>query len=281
MTIAEQIRKGYDAMSAVDHRISDIILEVPEEVVNMTTGHLAARAGVSEGSVINYANKLGLRGFSALKIQLARELESFAGFSFGSVLPKDSPSMALRKVCGNAVESFQQTSRSLRDEDLKAVADALMSARCIDIYGAGDSALLAQDAYFQLMRIGIPAYAVTDYLSLSLSASHLCNECVAMAFSHTGQTIEVIDAMTVAKKQGAKTICITSYPDSLLASICDISLVVYSSEAEQHQEAAVSRMAQLMVLVGICSYISAQLGAESVEQNDLVHQHLLRHRYQK
>lgn len=281
MTLLEQIRKGYDHWSAVDLRISNIILDCPEDVVNMTTTHLAAQAGVSEGSIINYANKLGLKGFSALKIQLARELESFAGFSFGSVFAKDSPSMALRKVCGNAVESFQQTSRSLRDEDLKAVANALMSARCIDIYGAGDSALLAQDAYFQLMRIGIPAYAVTDYLSLSISASHLCEECVALAFSHTGQTIEIIDAMTVAKRQGAKTICITSYPDSLLASICDIALVVYSSEAEQHQEAAVSRMAQLLVLVGICTYISAQREVQSVEENELVHQHLARHRYQR
>jgi DNA-binding MurR/RpiR family transcriptional regulator len=281
MTLLEQIRKGYENMSPVDRRISNLIMDMPEEVVNMTTGYLAARGGVSEGSVINYANKLGLRGFSALKIQLARELESFAGFSFGSVLPKDSPSVALKKVSGNAVEAFQQTSRSLRNEDLKAAADALMSARCIDIYGAGDSALLAQNAYFQLMRIGIPAYAVTDYLTLSLSASHLCNECVAMAFSHSGQTIEVIDAMTVAKQQGAKTICITSYPDSLLAGICDISLVTYTNEAEQRQEAVISHMAQFLVLSSLCSYISAQLGAESMEQNELVHQHLSRHRYQR
>ena len=281
MTILEQIRKGYETMSAVDRRISDIIREEPDEVVNMTTAHLAARAGVSEGSVINYANKLGVRGFSALKIHLARETEAFAGFSFGSVLPKDSPSMALRKISGNAVEAFQQTSRSLQNEDLQAVADCLMAARRIDIYGAGDSALMAQDAYFQLMRIGLPAYAVTDYLTLSISASQLDSDCVALAFSHTGQTIEIIDAMTVAKKQRAKTICITSYPDSLLAGLCDTALVTYSHEAEQHQEAAVSRMAQLLVLVGLCSYISAQRGSKSVEQSDLVHQHLSRHRYQR
>lgn len=281
MTILEQIRTGYRSMSAVDCRISDIILEAPEEVVNMTTAHLASRAGVSEGSVINYANKLGVRGFSALKICLARETESFAGFSFGSVLPKDSPSIALRKISGSAVESFLQTSRSLRNEELQAVADCLMAARRIDIYGAGNSALMAQDAYFQLMRIGLPAYAVTDYLSLSLAASQLDEECVALAFSHTGQTIEVIDAMTVAKKRGAKTICITSYPDSLLAGLCDIALITYSHEAEQHQEAAVSRMAQLLVTVSLCAYLSAQLGTKSVEQSDLVHQHLSRHRYQR
>lgn len=281
MTILEQIRTTYPSMSPVDRRISDIILELPEEVVNMTTAHLAARAGVSEGSVINYANRLGVRGFSAMKIALAKESESFTGFSFGSVLPRDNPSMALRKICGSAVESFQQTSRILRDDELQAAADALMHARRIDIYGAGNSALMAQDAYYQLMRLGLPAYAVTDYLSLSFAASQLDGDCVALAFSHTGRTIEVIDAMTVAKRQGARTICVTSYPDSLLAGLCDVSLVTYSHEAEQHQEAAVSRMAQLLVTVSLCAYLSAQLGTKSVEQSDLVHQHLSRHRYQR
>lgn len=281
MTILEKIRRDYASMSAVDHRISDIVMEAPEEVVNMTTAHLAARANVSEGSVINYANHLGVHGFSALKIRLARELESFSGFAFGSVLPKDTPSMALKKVSGNAVEAFQQTCRSLPDQDLRTVAEALMSAKRIDIYGAGNSALMAQDAYFQFMRIGLPAYAVTDYLTLSVSASHLEPDCVALAFSHTGQTVEIIDAMTVAKRQGAKTICVTSYPDSLLAGLCDTALITYSHEAEQHQEAAVSRMTQLLILVGICAYISAQRGAEVMERNDLVHQHLARHRYQR
>lgn len=281
MTITEKIRRGYDTMSPVDRRISNVILELPEAVVNMTTAHLAWKAGVSEGSVINYANRLGERGFSALKIRLAREMESFVGFSFGSVLPGDTPAIALRKISGNAVEAFQQTGRGLRDEDLEAAVQALMSAQCIDIYGAGDSALLAQEAYFQMMRIGLPAYAVTDYLSFSISASHLHAGCVALAFSHTGQTVEIVDAMTVARQQGAKTVCITSYPDSLLADICDTALVTYSHEAAEHQEAMVSRMTQLLVLSGITACISARLGAKAVEENDLVHRHLSRHRYQR
>ena len=266
-------------MSAVEKRIADIILEDPAGATNMTIAHLAARAQVSEGSIINFSTRLGVRGFSALKIRLARESESFVDFSFGSVSAQDSPWSALQKVAGNAVDAFQQTSRRLDAKDLQAAADQLMAARWIDIYGAGDSALMAQDAYFHFMRIGLPAYAVTDYLTFQIAASQLDEGCVALALSHSGQTVEIVDAMDIARRQKARTICITSYGDSALARLCGTVLVTSSREAELHEEAAVSRLAQLLVLDSLCSYISAQRGPETVERMDQVNAQLSRHRY--
>ena len=279
MTLIGRIKKEYPGMSAVEKRIADIILEDPAGATNMTIAHLAARARVSEGSIINFSTRMGVRGFSALKIRLARESESFVDFSFGSVSAQDSPWSALQKVAGNAVDAFQQTSRRLDAKDLQAAADQLMAARRIDIYGAGDSALMAQDAYFHFMRIGLPAYAVTDYLTFQIAASQLDEGCVALALSHSGQTVEIVDAMDIARRQKAKTICITSYGDSALARLCGTVLVTSSSEAELHEEAAVSRLAQLLVLDSLCSYISAQRGPETVERMDQVNAQLSRHRY--
>lgn len=279
MTLISRIQKEYPRMSAVEKRIADIILEDPVRVTNMTIAHLAARAQVSEGSIINFSTRMGTRGFSALKICLARESESFVDFSFGSVSAQNSPWTALQKVAGNAVDAFQRTSRTLDAKDLQNAANQLMAARRIDIYGAGDSALMAQDAYFHFMRIGLPAYAVTDYLTFQIAASQLDEGCVALALSHSGQTMEIVDAMDIARRQKAKTICITSYGDSALARLCGTVLVTSSSEAELHEEAAVSRLAHLLVLDSLCSYISAQRGPETVERMDRVNAQLSRHRY--
>ena len=279
MTLISRIQKEYPRMSAVEKRIADIILEDPVRVTNMTIAHLAARARVSEGSIINFSTRLGVRGFSALKIGLARESETFVDFSFGSVSAQDSPWTALQKVAGNAIDAFQRTSRTLDAKDLQDAANQLMAARRIDIYGAGDSALMAQDTYFHFMRIGLPAYAVTDYLPLQIAASQLDEGCVALALSHSGQTMEIVDAMDIARRQKARTICITSYRDSALARLCGTVLVTSSSEAELHEEAAVSRLAHLLVLDSLCSYISAQRGPETVERMDQVNAQLSRHRY--
>lgn len=281
MAVIDDIRKRYPEMSAVERRIADVILADPQRVTNMTISHLAARARVSEGSVVNFADRTGLRGFSGLKLSLAREMHTVSDLSFGSVDRRDTPRTALQKVTGNAVDAFRKTCRALREEDLQVAADHLMAARRIDIYGAGDSALLTQDAYYHFMRIGLPAYAVTDYLTCGIAAAQLDGDCVALAISHSGQTVAVTDAVELAKSQGAATICITSFADSALARLCDIALLTRSSEAEQHREAAVSRLAHLLVLDSLCAYIGAQRGPEMVERTDRVELLLARHRYQR
>ena len=281
MTILEQLKSGYHAMTMVDRRIADVILEDPMEAANMPISRMAEKAGVSEGSVVNFSNHMGFKGFGALKIGIAREADVFRGFSFGSVTEKDSPAAALRKVAGNAVDAFQKTSQMLQNEELLAAAKALQSARRIDIYGAGDSALMAQDAYFHFMRAGLPAYAVTDYLTFSIAAGQLDENCVALAISHSGQTMEIVDAMRIARRHGARTICITSRLDSALRELCDTALVTFSSESERYQDAGISRLVHLLVIDALCAYIGAQQGAEMVERMDEVSLHLSRHRYQR
>lgn len=281
MAILEKIHHEYGRMSAVERRIADIIMDEPHQLPRMSIAQLAERADVSEGSIINFSNKLGVRGFRGLKIELARATDTRTPFSFGSVTGKDSPWAALRKVTGNAVEAFQKTCQSISEEDLQQVAELLLSARRIDIYGAGDSGLIAQDAYIHFMRAGFPAYAVTDYLTIALSAGQLDESCVAIAISHTGQTTEIVDAMRIARRHGARTVCISSSLVSELRDVCDLTLVTYATELERQQDAGISRLAHMVVLDSLCAYMSAQRGTAAMERLEEVHQHLSRHRYQR
>ena len=279
MAILEKIRREYRTLSAVECRIADTVMEEAAEIPHMSIAQMAELAHVAEGSIINFSKRLGLRGFRDLKIQLARETNE--RFSFGSVTERDTAWTALRKVTGNAVEAFQKTCQSIREEDMQAAAELLMGAERIEIYGAGDSALMAQDAYFHFMRSGFPAYAVTDYLTIGLSAGQLDEHCVAIAISHTGQTTEIVDAMRTARRKRAGTICITSSMESELRDVCGVTLVTYASELEREQDAGISRLAHMVVLDALCAYISTQRGPEALERQDEAHRHLSRYRYQR
>lgn len=281
MALIEKIYGEYERMSPVERRIADVIMEMPDQLPRMSIAQLAEAADVSEGSIINFSHRLGVRGFRVLKIELARETDRRTALSFGSVTAKDTPWSALRKVSGNAVEAFQKTCQSICEEDLQAVAEVLMSAKRIDIYGAGDSGLMAQDAYLHFMRSGFPAYAVTDYLTIAISASQLDEQCVAIAISHTGQTEEIVDAMRIARQRGAKTICITSSQVSELGDVCDMTLITYATELERYQDAGISRLVHMVVLDSLCAYMSAQKGTVAMECLDEVRRHLARHRYQR
>lgn len=275
--VMERIQQNYDRMSAVEKRIAHVILTDPVGVTNSTLAHLAARAGVSEGSVVNFATRLGAGGFSALKIALARETHT--GFAFGDVTEEDTPLAALRKTAETSADALRRTAGAIDGGALAKAAELLASARRIDIFGAGGSALIAQDAYLHFMRAGFPAYAVTDYLSFSVVAAQLDGECAALAVSHSGQTAEIVDAMEIARRQGAGTICVTSYANSRLGRLCGVTLATASSEAERHQEAVAARMTHLLVLDALCAYLGARQGSRTVEREDAVEQYLARRRY--
>lgn len=53
------LRQRLDAMTIVERKIAQCILEAPEAVVDETITHLAQRVGISAGSVANFAVSMG------------------------------------------------------------------------------------------------------------------------------------------------------------------------------------------------------------------------------
>ena len=252
------IKRHYASLSDVERRIADYILENPQKVINMTTNTLSAEVGVSEGSIINFSNRIGFEGFTKMKINIAQNLTEINHLMFDDITPEDNPKAALHKVMSNAIAAFQSTYDIISSEDLMKTIEILMNAKKIEIYGVASSSTVAQDAYFRFMQVGLPAYAVTDALICSISASMLDGECAVVGISHSGRTVETLKAIEIAKSRKAKTIGITSYSRSPLAQLCDVSIIIASKEAEENKEAVVSRLTQLMVLDSICSLISCR-----------------------
>ena len=60
--IYAQIAKNYDAMSKTHKKIADYILKNPVAASFFTVAKLASQAGVSEASIIRFANFLGFTG---------------------------------------------------------------------------------------------------------------------------------------------------------------------------------------------------------------------------
>ncbi len=250
-----EIEKAYPSMSDTEKKLADFIRANAAPVVNMTVHQIAAQTGVSDGSVIRFSNQLGFSGFTALKISIAKNLKNRDEVVYGSLTRADSPRAALEKTFENAVGALRRTCEILGAEELEQAAKLLQSASRIEFYGVGSSSMVAADAYYRFMRIGLPAYAVTDSHICAISASMLTPDCVAVGISHSGRTIETLRALELAKERGARTLCLTSYVRSPIAQLCDVSLVVASNETEHFREAVASRLAQLAVLDALCGYI--------------------------
>lgn len=266
-----KIQKELLSMSEVERKIGNYILDNPQKAVNLTMRVLAKEAGVSEGSIINFANRLGFDGYTKLKINIAQGLSSHNSLIFDNVGEEDTPKEAMRKMIDNAISSFQATYEINDNHDFRAAVDLITSAkRRIELYGVASSSMVAQDAAYRLMKIGLPAVAVTDALICPVSAAMLDEDCLAIAISYTGRTQDIVKAMKIAKKQKAKTLCVTSFAGSPLASTCDLSLIVASKEAEIQGEATAARLTQLLLLDSICAFISFQRRDFTLEKRFLI-----------
>jgi len=165
------IRKRLSSMSEASRRIGAFILNDPQKVTTMTLKELSAELSVSEGSIVNFSTKLGYDGYTALKLAVARSFAQGESLLYESAVPEDTAGDVMRKVRDNTVDALRATAKSVTEEEFVRAAEILMDTKKrIEVYGIGSSAMIAEDAAFRLMKLGLPAAVIRDSYIGSVSA---------------------------------------------------------------------------------------------------------------
>ncbi len=268
------IKSLYNSFSKSEKKIADFIMDNTSAVINMNVGELSKKINVAQSSIIRFCQNIGLLGFSALKINLAKNYTQSKQYILDEIVLEtdiNNPKLIMSKVFSSLARSLEETTEIISNETLEKTVDLLCSAKKIVFFGVGTSATIASDTYYRFMRIGLPAYDATDPHIMLLSASMLDKDCVAFGLSHTGRTIETIRAMKIAKENGAKTICITSYGKSPITKICDLPIITSSSENKLMHEAITSRIIHIALLDSIYTCISLRKYDEVKEKTENMH----------
>jgi fructoselysine-6-P-deglycase FrlB-like protein len=71
---------------------------------------------------------------------------------------------------------------------------------------------------------------------------------VAVGLSHTGTTVDTIDALREARRNGATTVAVTNFPWSPITEAADFVLLTAARETAFRSGAMTSRIAQLTVV---------------------------------
>jgi len=243
-----KLRKMFAALRPAEKRVASYILKNAGHVIYQSITELSASSGASDATVIRLCNRLGYSGYQELKIALARELVSPSKNIHEDISPNDDLATAVRKAFQANAQAINDTLDLLNMESLAKAVDAVAAARQVYLYGVGTSALAAQDAYYKLVRVGIPANFFADPHMQAISTVLIGKEDVAIGFSHSGSTKDVVDALSLAKAQGARIICITNRSRSPAAKLADILLLTASEETPFGSGGMPSMMAQLSVV---------------------------------
>ena len=255
----QAIKQHYSQLTPVEKRIADYILTHAEDVMLMSIGELTAAVGVVKSAVVRCCKSLGYHGYAQFKLALAAEIAKNKQLNYAPyIYPEDNVDTILDKVFAANVKALHDTAEFTDRESFHQAVEILQNARHIYVYGIGTSSGTVLALQYRLMQLGYAAFAFTDPPSMKVSTMNLGPSDVAIGVSHSGRTIATLDALKLSRDAGAKTVCITSYPQSPIAQACDISLDVYSDEIMYPVEAMSAIIAQMSLIFAITVALSAK-----------------------
>lgn len=242
-------------MGRVERTIADKIIAEPDAIISGTLAELANSLHVSQGSIINFSRKFSGGGFPTLKEHIRQSLENADDTPFSSVDNHESVKHAMELKIRENLTAFQNTLSLNDDAALTNAVNKILSAKKIEIFGIFNSGIVARSFCYQLIQLGIPATFVSDSLMCAVSASMLDENSLVIAISDSGATREILDAVTIARKNRVAAICLTTNRHSPLARMCDDVLITASSGMNISERSEEVRLSQYLIVDTICSYI--------------------------
>ena len=250
MTCLVKMRVVRNELSANEKKIADFILRNSALIRNYSSQNLAASVGVSQSSIVKFAQKLNYRGFTDLKLAIHEaviiengELSADAGLS----VQRRSASIATQ-LYNIKNEALLITMELNEESRLLAAVEQLENSRRIQILGMGSGSLVADNFASKLIQLGKSVNAEKDsYIRISNMATLGKGDAV-LVISLLGQSTQLVQIIRQAKNAGVTIISLTNYTSNPIRSLADIPLFSVSREGAFEVPQVISSTSQQHVV---------------------------------
>ncbi|GAB0112611.1 MurR/RpiR family transcriptional regulator [Acidisoma sp. C75] len=258
--ILEVVRVSRADLRKSERKIADALLENPHRFLNATVSETAAIAEVSQPTVIRFCAAIGCDGFQGFKIRLAQSLALGTPATQSAITDEDEPAEVAAKIFDYTISSLDWARRKLAIEQINAAVELILKARCLEIFGFGASAIVAEDLQQKFPLLGIPCNATTDSHQQLMAASMMKPGDVAVAISNTGSTLAIVELARLAREQGARVIAITGHDQTALSDYSDVVVRVETLDNTDLFTPTISRIAALVVVDILSTLVARRLG---------------------
>jgi RpiR family carbohydrate utilization transcriptional regulator len=262
-----RIGEGYSSLRKSEQKIADYLRRNSDRRLDLSITELAQRLNVSEATVSRFCRTLGYRGFQDLKLSLATDLsapEEFRNIPV-DIVETDPPTVVGKKLSDTLSNAIVETQRGLDMDRVGAAVDEIARAKRVELYGVGGAYAVAIEANHLFQKAGINCVAYSDGYMQTVTASMLSEGCVAVGLSHTGLSMDVVNALKIASERGAVTIGMTSSSESPLAQVSTICLCTppRSRDIPLYGDFMEARVSQLYIIDLLYLGIIFKLGESS------------------
>ena len=265
-TLLQRVAQAREGAPSTRRAILDLILEDPDRVLEESFEQLAERSRSSVPTIMRTCRDLGFAGLREFKLALAQALAVAGSALHRRVNIEDAAAEVVGKIARSAAASVSGVRGQLDMAVLDAAVGAIAAAPHIDLYGAGATSwFMANDLQARLFRLGLSANAWSDYHLQQVAGAAQRSGGGVIAMSHVGGMPSLLDAVDIARGQGAKVIALTR-PGTALAARADFLLGLSVPDDAVMHVGIDAYLTHLTVIEILTVLVAQRLGGKAVDR---------------
>ncbi|MHC1682842.1 MAG: MurR/RpiR family transcriptional regulator [Clostridiaceae bacterium] len=250
------IQAKFSRLSKGQKLIAEYILKHYDKAAFMTAAKLGTSVGVSESTVVRFANELGFSGYPKLQKALQELIKNKLTTVQRIELSNNFVSVesALKGVLKSDMENLRSTLEKIDYRTFDNVVNNIFKAKKIYIIGLRSSTALAEFLGFYLNlildNVKVVAYGVSDIFEQMINIS---DDDLVIGIGFPRYAARTIESLSYARSKGTKVVAITDSLLSPLATNADYTLVAQSNMASfvDSLVAPLSIINALIIAVGL------------------------------
>ena len=232
--ILSRISEMLPGLSKSHKLIGRYIMDNSEHAMNMTATKLGEEIGVSESTVVRFANELGFKGYpelqKALRTLIKTKMTSVQRIDVSDSMISDD---VLKDVMMSDIENLKTSVENLDREEFEKASDMISNASSVYIVGVRSSSMLANFLYYYLDLImdNVHLVMTTGAGEIFEQLRRIKKDDVIIGITFPRYSSRTRECLEISKKCGANIVAITDSNVSPIASIANSVLYVKSDMA--------------------------------------------------
>ena len=230
--LISHIQSQYKRFSKGQKLIAQYILKNYDKVAFMTACKLGEAVGVSESTVVRFANALGYSGYPKLQDALQEVIKNKLTTVQRVDMVKEfnDDSAILKKIVKSDMDNIKDTLEEIDEKAFEEAANRILKAKRIYIVGMRSSFTIAQYLGFYLGIILDSVHVIrTDMGDAFEQVVKINEDDVLIAISFPRYSKKSYQIVSYAKEKGAHIVSLTDSPFAPVASFTDNLLLVKSN----------------------------------------------------
>ncbi|MCF6463245.1 MurR/RpiR family transcriptional regulator [Clostridium sp. Cult1] len=226
------IQNNFNRLSKGQKLIAEFIMNNYDRAAFMTAATLGETVGVSESTVVRFANTLGYNGYRELQKELQELIKNKLTTVQRISLSRDFTDYenALKQAVKKDMDNIEKTLREIDYHAFQSAVEITLEAKNVFVLGLRSSSFLAGYLGFYLNflldNVKVVTSGPSDVFEQLLK---ITDKDVIIGISYPRYSKRTLEALDYGKEKGCKIIGITDSPISPAAQYADTTLIASSN----------------------------------------------------